>query len=84
MPDEWRTTRRVDRKFFWTILCTEHPDYVQAVIRGAQDNRNAYHAERQVRETLLQPAPEWINDLLQDAGFVPQRKLPSRNLTVRI
>ena len=47
-PDEWRGAKRVDRKFFWAILTTEHPRYVEALIRGAQNAR----AERKQQQVV--------------------------------
>lgn len=35
-PDEWQGGRRVDRKFFWFVLCALHQDYVQHLIRGSR------------------------------------------------
>ena len=73
-PDEWSNTKRVDRKFFWAILTTDHPEYVKNLIRGARDSRNAHQAQRAVPQQLMLPNPEWVNLLLQDSGFVPARR----------
>ena len=48
IPDEWREAKRVDRKFFWGILSTEHPQFVEALIRGALESRQAYKQQQQV------------------------------------
>ena len=74
-PDEWRTARRVDRKFFWAIMCTEQPDFVLGLINGARESRNAHRAAQVVQRELLMPEPEWIERLMHDNGFVPRSKL---------
>ena len=73
-PDEWEGARRVDRKFFWLVLASLHPEYVKHLIRGSRQARQAHQAERVIQPTLLQPQTEWINNLLADEGFVAARK----------
>lgn len=45
-PDEWEGARRVDRKFFWVVLSSLHPQYVQHLITGSRRARRA-HREAQ-------------------------------------
>ena len=54
-PDEWAGARRVDRKFFWMILSSLHPEYVKHLIRGSRNARNAHAQNRVVPPELLQP-----------------------------
>lgn len=81
LPDEWHGARRVDRKFFWMILTTLHPEWVKTMIKGSREARRL-HAERQtIPRQLLQPAPAWVENLLRDEGFVTARKYPLSYLT---
>ena len=41
-PNEWEGARRVDRKFFWAVLSTQHPDYVKHLIRGSREARRLH------------------------------------------
>ena len=45
-PDEWEGARRVDRQYFWGVLCTLHIEYVQELIKGSRMARKA-HREQQ-------------------------------------
>lgn len=74
MPDEWHRAKRVDRKFFWAILQTEHPTYVEHLIRGAQNARALHKQQQLVQPTYIQPTPEWMSELLKTAGFVSTGK----------
>lgn len=69
IPDEWQSPKKIDRKFFWAILTTEHPQYVEALIRGAQNARAERKKQQLVQPTFIQPTPEWIQMLLDQAGF---------------
>ena len=59
-PAEWEDARRVDRKFYWTILATLHGEYVRALIRGSREARREYHEQRNVPRQMLLPQPDWI------------------------
>ena len=41
-PNEWAGARRVDRKYFWMILATLHPEWVKSIIRGSREARAAH------------------------------------------
>ena len=75
VPDEWDGGHRVDRKFFWGILTSLHPEYVQHLIKGSREARNAHRALQAVpQQQLLEPNPLWVDTLLRDEGYVPARK----------
>ena len=73
-PDEWEGASRVDRKFFWMILTSLHPEWVKHLIRGSREARNAHRANRVVERNLLQPNQDWVDNLLRAEGFVPMGK----------
>ena len=39
MPDEWEGGKRVDRTFFWHVLTTLQPEYVDALIEDCRKQR---------------------------------------------
>ena len=53
MPDEWEGGRRVDRKFFWMVLTTQHPEWVKHLIKGSREARNRHREEMKIPQQLL-------------------------------
>ena len=76
-PDEWEGCRRVDRKFFWGILSSLHPAYVKELVIGSRNARKLHREQQQIPRNLLQPNPEWVDQLLAENGFVTGRKYSS-------
>lgn len=72
IPDEWTGTR-VDRCYFWGILCTLATDYVTKLVEDCQDQRNENKRLREVPKDNIQPQEEWLDRLL-DVDFIPSGK----------
>jgi len=70
MPDEWDTQpKKVERDFFWTILGSLQPDFVEHVIIDCREQREALKRARPPPvPKQLQIAPEWTQALLMH-GF---------------
>ena len=41
IPDTWTAKKKTERAFFWEILSTLQPDYVEALIKDAREQREA-------------------------------------------
>ena len=41
MPDEWKDGKRVDRTFFWTVMITLQPAFVDALVEDCRQQRKA-------------------------------------------
>ena len=56
IPTEWDTARKVERDFYWGILCTLATDWVQKMMDDCRKQRD------DARQSKLQP-PEMIDVL---------------------
>jgi len=50
MPDDWTSTEKTERRYFYGILCTLAPDFVEDSISGARLDRENYHRLREQPE----------------------------------
>ena len=68
-PDEWTGTR-VDRCYFWGILCTLATEYVTQLVDDCQAQRNENKRLREVPKDNIQPQEAWLDKLL-GTDFIP-------------
>ena len=51
MPEDWTTSRKVERTFFWIILVTLAPEYVEQLINNCRAIR---HENQVIRDSRVQ------------------------------
>ena len=63
LPDKWHKKLKLDREWFFNILNTVHPGYLQQVIKHAQKQRQTANTEEEKQETIT-ITDEWKQRLL--------------------
>ena len=61
-PAKMAKGRVPDREYFYNVLNTFHADYLQQIIKHAQDQRNSGSGMGKARETI-EISDEWWNTL---------------------
>ena len=71
MPSDWTTTKKVDRKFFWKVLCTLAPLFVEELVLNCRKQREANKLKKKVAVPRpINLHPDWTNELLK-LEFMP-------------
>ena len=66
MPDDWTSTEKTERRYFYGILCTLAPDFVEDSISGARHDRDNYHRLREQPEEQVDMSQDWGEMLLEE------------------
>ena len=64
LPDKWHKKLKLDREWFFNILNTVHPGYLQQIIKHAQKQRQTANTEEEKKETIT-ITDEWKKRLEQ-------------------
>ena len=64
MPEDWTADHKTEREFFWGVLTTLAPEYVEALIKDCRQQRLAAAMARNMEPRRLNVAPEWAVALL--------------------
>ena len=64
MPDEWSGNSKTERTFFWDVLVTLAPEYVEALIKDCRRQRLVAAQDRVNAPRPINVAPNWIEALL--------------------
>ena len=65
MPDEWRGDNKTERPFFYAVLASLAPDYVQELIKDCRLQRMEAAANRATLPRQINIAPEWAQALME-------------------
>ena len=61
MPDEWRADlKKVERTFFWYVLTTLAPEFVEELVLDVHRQRLGAAQERLLKPRKINVAPEWV------------------------
>ena len=64
MPNDWTGNSKTERGFFWDILTSLAPEYVEALIKDCRQQRIGAAAARNLQPRQLNVAPDWAQALL--------------------
>jgi hypothetical protein len=65
VPDEWRGGPRADRSFFYTVLQTLAPDYVNALLQECRELRDQRKVKASLGANLTSIQAQFLGPLLQ-------------------
>ena len=65
MPDDWRGDNKTERPFFYAVLASLAPDYVQELIKDCRLQRMEAAANRATLPRQINIAPEWAQALME-------------------
>ena len=68
VPDEWilKNGKGADRTFFWEILSTLAPEFVQAIVLDVQKQRLLRKEGKKIPPTHINIAPRWMDLLMKE------------------
>ena len=70
MPDEWQQDlKKVERSFFWAVLTTLAPEFVEELVLDVRRQRLGAAQERLLQPRQINVAPEWVQPLLSQPFF---------------
>jgi hypothetical protein len=64
MPDEWGGNSKTERTFFWDILVTLAPEFVEELIKDCRRQRLTAAQQRVNVPRPINLAPNWVEALL--------------------
>ena len=64
MPSDWDGGNKVERPFFWTILITLAPEYVEHLIIDCRKQRLLAAQEKSLASRPINITPNWVEPLL--------------------
>ena len=65
MPPDWAAdNNKTERTFFWGVLTTMAPEYVEELIKDCRRQRVGVAAARSNEPRVLNVAPDWAEALL--------------------
>ena len=81
MPDDWigdgkGPRKRRERQYFWAILVTQAPQYVEELIKDCRQQRMQQQQNRINRPQALAVAANWVEPLLSQP-FIPGKQFIS-------
>ena len=65
-PDGWTATHKTERKFFYGILSTLAPNFVQAMVNEARQLRHNHRISRQMPVRQMNISSQWADLLLRE------------------
>ena len=74
LPDEYLKQKTADRTYFFNILNTLYPEYVQQLLSHAHKQRTGMEQEQQQEQTI-EMHEDWV-DLLSQVPFYSKSKYP--------
>ena len=67
MPDTWTATKKTERDFFFGVLCSIQPDFVEHLIIDCRQQREDVKAARPIPQRRhLNISAEWSTALLRE------------------
>ena len=66
LPDDWTSTRKTERKFFFQVLAYLAPGFVEALVVEARRLRNNHHLHQVNQPATLVISDRWADRLLAD------------------
>ena len=70
MLDEWRADlKKAERTFFWSVLTTLAPEFVEELVLDVRRQRLGAAQERLLQPRQINVAPEWVEPLLSQPLF---------------
>ena len=79
IPDDWTADKKTERNFFWSILITIAPEFVEQIVTDCRTQRYQRRQDNVREPTNLQISAQWAGWLLAEP-FQPS-KYPSSVLT---
>ena len=64
MPEDWKGDSKTERGFFYSVLITLAPEYVDELIKDCRRQRLGLQAARSNEPRVLNVAPDWAEALL--------------------
>lgn len=85
MPSEWSlaNSKKIERNFFFGILISLAPEYVEQVVLDIRSQRLNQQAGRVVRPQSVNVSNEWVDNLLSQPFMSTNRKANSSMMIVR-
>ena len=69
MPDGWAGTDKIERKFFFGVLTSIAPMFIQTVINQARQMRYDHKLDRQMPTNQMQISEKWADMLLSQPFY---------------
>ena len=85
MPTEWslQNQKKIERNFFFGILISLAPEYVEQVVLDIRSQRLNQQAGRVVRPQAINVSNEWVDNLLAQPFISTNRRATSNMLIQR-
>ena len=66
MPSEWDASDRTERRFFYGVLCTLAPTFVQSIVNEARQLRHQHRLSMAVPQRQMMISARWAEALLRE------------------
>ena len=65
MPSDWTaTSKKTERPFFWSILISLAPQYVEQLVKDVREQRANQQQQRQLAPRPVVVGNNWVDQLL--------------------
>ena len=65
IPEEWRAdAKKVERSFFWAVLTTLAPEYVEELVLDVRKQRLGAAQDKLLQPRQINISPDWVTPLL--------------------